>query len=379
VTAFRILAAPFLIAFALAAPLSAQDAGTVLPAEQIPPEYESGVDEWVLDLERQESPFARERFDDTYLELIRSGELDEVVSDMISTFDAVDWGAREPEQQKILRQLYAFLAALKIALQAPGITGPMDTVEEQDAFLAALNGESFGLSSLKLETLVDPTDQDVPGYFADTGNALYLYVWTEDGENVRLVLSSEEVRQWRLLEHALSNLVNVQVRLVRAENVKELKEAVVRWENYLDKGYSQMPWEALLNGYLIEPPELGPPDHQWVVLHPSVGVEFSVDPIDDMRVKESLQIEVLGHVWYRGKDLSDYWGVSATVSLRSDLDPGLGAMVHLKRNWNVGITWHDHDDDPFLFLSVDLFRFARENASGYVERYENLRQDLGLD
>ena len=346
---------------------------------ELPPEFEDPVENWVVEREKNESPFHRQRLLDTYAEDIEAGRIYAVVSHLIAQFDAVDWGTNEPQQQKILRQLNRFLAALALALEEPIISGALDTAEEQDALLTALNAQRFGLDSLKSELLIDDTDQDVLGYFAETENELFLYVWTEEGDQVRLVLTIDEVRQWRLLENTLSNLMNEQAALVRAENVGDLRSAVIGWENYLDRGYSQMPWESLVNSWLIEPPELGPPRRQWVFLHPTVGLELSVAPVDETTVKEALHVELFGHIWYRGKELDNFWGISVAASLREDVDPGLGFLVHIRRNWNLGVTWHGVDGDPFLFFSVDLFRFARENAEKYVGKYDEARSKLGLN
>jgi len=375
----RILALFLCVLVALLAgapPLSAQP-----PVDEVPSEFEDvPIDDW--EPEERSSPFHRERFEDTYADEIQTGQIFTVASEMISLFDAQDWGENEPKQEKILNQLQHFLDALKVALHSPGIEGSLDTKAEQNIFLEAFNREEFGLHTLKMETLTDPSGEDVSGYFKGTADELLLYEWDEDGDSVLLLLTSEQMRQWRLLQNALSNLVTEQVALVVASNVQELKDAVERWENFLDRGYSQMPWESLVNGWLIEPPgfpELGPPGHQWILLHPTIGLELSVDPLDEAKIKEAMHVEFLGHIWYRGKQLGDYWGVSATVSLREDLDPGVGVLVHIKRNWNLGVTWHDVDEDPFLFFSVDLFRFAKQNASKYVAEYEDVRAELGLD
>jgi len=370
----------FMALLAGAPPLSAQ---TPVDAGEVPSEFEDvSVDDWVSESEERTSPFHRQRFEDTYADKIQAGQIFAVASEMISLFDAQDWGENEPEQKKILNQLQRFLAALKIALLSPGIDGPLETKLEQNIFLAAFNKEGFGLDALKMEEIADTSGEDVSCYFKGTADELLLYEWDEDGDKVHLLLTPEQMRQWRLLQNALSNLVTEQVALVSAENVQELKDAVERWENFLGRGYSQMPWESLVNGWLIEPPgfpELGPPGHQWILLHPTVGLELSVDPLDEAKVKEAMHVEFLGHIWYRGKQLGDHWGVSATVSLREDLDPGVGVLVHIKRNWNLGVTWHDVDEDPFLFFSVDLFRFAKQNASKYVAEYEDVRAQLGLD
>ena len=363
------------LALALPTPLGAQ---LVVAAEDVPPEYEEPVASWVVEQEVRTSPYHPARFGDAYLADVGAGRIGAVVGDLVRRFDAEAWGAHEPEQGRIVRQLYRLLSAVETALLAPGISGPLDTVEEQDAFLAALEAGGVGLRLLQMEPLVDDAGEEVPGYFGGSADELALFAWEPDGEHVRLLLAPAEVRQWRLLAYALDELLTRQVELVRRENVEDLRAAVARWENYLDEGYSQMPWEALVNGWLIEPPELGPPDRQWIVMHPTVGVELSVEPLDEATVKESLHVEALGHLWYRGRELDDYWGVSASISLREDLEPGIGLLVHLKRHWNLGITWHDVRDDPFLFFSVDLFGFARQNAASYVERYEGALDALGL-
>jgi hypothetical protein len=351
-----------------------------IAAEEVPPEFtDASVDSWVSEAEKATSPFSRQRFSDAYATEIRDGQLRRVAGEMISLFEAQDWGDNEPGRQKILNQLHRFLAALETALNSPGIEGPLETKLEQNIFLAALNEQEFGLRSLQMETLTDENGEDVTGYFGGTPDELLLYEWAEDGESVQLLLAPGEARQWRLLENALSNLVYEQVALVSEANIQEMRHAVDRWENFLDRGYSQMPWESLINGWLIKPPELGPPSHQWLLLHPAAGLELGVDPLDETRMKEAMQVELLGHIWYRGEDLGDYWGVSSTMSLREDLAPGVGAQVHFMRNWTLGVSWHDVDEDPFVCLSVDLFRFAKQNVSKYVEKYEDVRARLGLD
>ena len=361
-------------------------AQTLVDAKDVPPEFKAGsVDDSDWALEERTSPFHLEHFKDTYADKLRDGEILSAVSEMVSLFDQQDWGENEPEQEKILNQLRPWLGAMSLALVSPGIEGPLDTLDEQNIFLVAFTEEGFGLDALRMETLADTSGQFVQfvqGYFSGTPEELPLYEWAEDGERVRLLLTSEQMRQWRLLQNTLTTLITDLSDLLSAKNVQELEDAVERWENFLDRGYSQMPWESLVNGWLIEPPgfpELGPPGHQWILLHPTVGLELSVDPLDEAKIKEAMHVEFLGHVWYRGEQLEDHWGVSATVSLREDLDPGIGVLVHIKRNWNLGVTWHDVDEDPFLFFSVDLFRFAKQNASKYVAEYEDVRAQLGLD
>lgn len=353
--------------------------------DEVPPEYEEPVEEWETEEEMTDSPFHKQRFlDDAISERIRLGKIVDVTSELISLFEARDWGENEIKQQKILNQLQRFLGAVKVAFRTQGIEGALDLKAEQNLFLNALNDQEFGLESLKMETVQDAGGSSVSGYFDESDDKLVLfeYVEIQGEEKIRLLLTQEQVREWRLLEDALSNLLVKQIALVSVANIKALSDAVIRWENILDKGYSQMPWESLVNGWLIEPPgfpELGPPDHQWIFLHPTLGLELSTNPIKETRVKEVMHIELLGHIWYRGEQLHDFSGLSLAASLREDLDPGIGLMFHIKRNWSIGVSWRDLEEDPFLFFSVDLFRFAKQNGSKYMDKYEQARAQIGID
>ncbi|MDB4222944.1 hypothetical protein N9850_04165 [Granulosicoccus sp.] len=346
---------------------------------EVPPEYEKPVEEWVELLELETSSFYKGRFNDTYAQEIINGNILAVAEDMILEFENSDWGENRNQKQKILNQLQRFKGAMKVALNTEGIEGALDKNAEQNIFLESLNDQNFGLKLLELETLTDVSGEDVIGYFGETDDELLLYQYLPDGERVELLLTQNQVREWRLLENALKDLIQKQVFLVSESNIRELKNAVVRWENFLDNGYSQMPWESGINGRLIKVPEFGPPDHQFIFMHPTLGLEFSAESFDETRVKEVLHIELLGHVWYTGHQLDNFRGISLSASLREDLDPGIGVMFHIQRNWSVGVAWHDVEEDPFLFFSVDLFRFAKQNATQYVKEYDAVRRQLGLN
>ncbi len=349
----------------------------VVNIDNVPPEYEEDVAAWQTDLDIATSPFHRQRFKDTYVEAIAEGDILNIASQMISDFDNLDWGDEEDKQQRILSQLERFLDAMKTALASDDIDPPLDELSEQNLFIGIMGNLDHGLGSLMMEDDTDTRGNDVKSYFKGTPNRVLLYEFIEvdTKEMARLLLAPEHVRQWRILENALTDLVNEQSKLVMAANVRDLNLAAERWDNFLNKGYSQTPWEALFNGYVIGVPEkeFGPPTRQWILAHPTIGVELSVDPLDESRIKEALHIEALGHVWYRGKKLDRFWGVSAAISIREDLDPGIGVLIHFRRNWNLGITWHDVDEDPFLFFSVDLLQFVRQSASQYKERYKAVR------
>jgi len=317
---------------------------------QVLPEYEELAAVWQTEDEVRNSPFHRKRFEDQYAGMIAAGRISDVAWAMVNEFADQDWGDHAKEHRKLVAGVHRFVVAVEIALRHRGIDGPPDELAEQNIFLQELNDMDYGPHSIGMEMAQDDNGMDLPAYFAGTPNEVVLYVWNAAGDDVVYSLTPTEVRRWRLLEDALTNLVTEQIREVSAANKASLQLALRRWENVLDKGYSQMPWESLFNGWLLPPdgpPNFGPPDHQWILLHPTIGIQFSADQIDETRVKETLNVEVLGHVWYTGNELDDFWGVSATLSFREDLDPGIGALVHIKRNWSVGIAWHDVQQDQF--------------------------------
>jgi hypothetical protein len=348
----------------------------------VPLEYEESIDVWETDGERASSPYHRNRLDDQYAKSLEEGFVVQVVGQLVKRFENEDWGPNEVEQSKILNRLNLFHTAMKFALAQPGIEGIPNQLVEQELFLRAFNDQHFGLNSLQMQILSDSNGEEVPGYFGGQADEILLYEWTAEGDSVRLLLEPKQVRQWRFLQNTLSTLVNNMADKLRSVNIRDLTLAVDRWENFLERGYSQMPWESFINGYLIRPPglpKLGPPGHQWIILHPSVGFELKVDSVDELRVKEVMNIELLGHIHYWGERLDKLWGLSISTTLRDDMDPGLGVQLHLSRNWNLGVSWHDFEEDPFLFMSVDLFSAASREAPRYLAAYQEQRKKLGLD
>ena len=163
-----------------------------------------------------------------------------------------------------------------------------------------------------------------------------------------------------------------------------IRNAKTRWEIYMHEGMSQFPWEAALNGWLIGADNIQyPPTHQWILAHPELGVEVSTRSLKEITAKESLSIELFGHIWYHWKRLDSpeaglrWWGLSAAVSLRDDQRPGVGFVAHYGRFVTLGILWHDvnrdgrwFNDAPFVMMGIDLFRFAEDRAPAYQKKWE---------
>jgi hypothetical protein len=156
-----------------------------------------------------------------------------------------------------------------------------------------------------------------------------------------------------------------------------------RWQQMVEEGRSQYPWEALINGWIIgEGTIQQPPMKQLVVAHPSVAVEMTTEDIKNLRAKEALSVELLGLIRYHWKhrdaptDGLSWWGVSGVMSLREDLRPGAGFLLHYGRMVTLGAVWHDDDEDdkwfdrpPYVIASVDLYQMAKGRIPEYQSRF----------
>ncbi|MDF1554992.1 MAG: hypothetical protein P1P84_18125 [Deferrisomatales bacterium] len=178
-------------------------------------------------------------------------------------------------------------------------------------------------------------------------------------------------------------LWNLKQPAIRA-SVQGIRRARQRWDRFVEQGMAQYPWEAVGNDLLAPEGSIEfPPQRQWIFLHPQLGVEVSTDGLNDLRVKESLLVEVVGHVWYRWQDTDPaaglrWWGVSGALSLRDDLRPGIGVVGHYGKLVTLGVLWHDRDEDdnwfdqaPHLVFGVDLFRLVEDRAPAYQEAWRN--------
>lgn len=185
------------------------------------------------------------------------------------------------------------------------------------------------------------------------------------------VLTKEQAEDIRYRANAANELMLI----LRAEADEIILDAIEtsykRWNNFLDNGFVMYPWEIRLNSSLLKWDIRTPPATQFIFLHPSLGIQVPLDGFSDpvkFRAKESLMIEVAGHLWYRGEFLDNYAGISGTVVLREDIPPGIGLLVRPGRGFAAGMNWHFSANEqkqfmktPFLSFSVDLMNLVKNN------------------
>ena len=158
-----------------------------------------------------------------------------------------------------------------------------------------------------------------------------------------------------------------------------------RWTAYFTGARSQMPWELWLNAYLYgrgkedkycEPGGgfCSAPANQWILLHPTVAVEYIGDAAKGDRVQETALLEVLGYnrwSWGENAHMRHAWGASivAAVSERSSVpEIGYGLMIHNRNTFSFGVTWHE--SNVGVFLSYDLWNKSAGKVDALRERFD---------
>lgn len=214
------------------------------------------------------------------------------------------------------------------------------------------------------------------------------------GMNPAIVLCMEGVEQANpcnrpehpILSHAQAediryraSAANELLLILRAEADEVILEAIdtsyKRWNNFLDNRFVMYPWEIGLNSALLDWDIRTPPAKQFIFLHPSLGIQVPLDGFSDpvkFRAKESLVIEVFGHLWYQGEFLENYAGASATVVLRENLPPGIGFLIRPGRGLAAGLNWHLSANDqkqfiktPFVTVSVNILNLIASNRGRF--------------
>lgn len=352
--------------------------------DELPPEYEatSSFDAWLTPEERANEPRWSERVLERFADELSAGRHARVLKALAEDFRASPWPSHTPLQARFQTQLdrVAFAFADEQARRA--LEDGVETIEQRDALKRALEARGVGVQSLLPEVVdanPDPTLVDqVLVFFAGTPDAFATYRATSD-DRFELLLPPALMRDLRLRAEAVRAVLQDFVEPLQGRAFDAIRRADRRWTNLLEHGYSQYPWESLFNGWVLDFDAFDPPDHQWILLHPTIGFEASTVSLDEITAEEVLNIELAGYVRYFGDDYESYFGGSIAATLRDDLGPGLGLVLHWDKSFSLGVAWHDIDgrggifDDPYVYMSFDVFRFVQGAGPRYAAERERLR------
>ncbi len=152
-----------------------------------------------------------------------------------------------------------------------------------------------------------------------------------------------------------------------------------RWRSYFADARSQYPWELYVNSLVYESTLRsnlgisGPPNWQWIVLHPDAGMQYVRSAAAGDRFKPALVLELLGYNrWSWGADHKpqNAWGASLvrtyadTVSVPSG---AWGIAVHYNNKYTL--TLSRHDGKTGILLSADLLGAFTSASQAWRDRF----------
>jgi len=154
------------------------------------------------------------------------------------------------------------------------------------------------------------------------------------------------------------------------------------WESYFTDARSQFPWELALNGYLYNKNDRkakgvilqAPPRYQWILLHPSVALEYIDNANEGNQFRESVILEIAGYNWWnwKNRDRDTALGLSFITSYSDrscTRDVGFGVIAHYNHTLSVGGTLRK-GGDPGVFISVDVGRFLLKASESTKKAFQ---------
>ena len=143
-----------------------------------------------------------------------------------------------------------------------------------------------------------------------------------------------------------------------------LKQFDARWTAYHTKSLAVFPWELFVNNLAYQAASQGfsgPPNYQWLVLHPSLAVVY--DDSQEDKMQEAILLDIVGRYRWtwggkNGAEITRPFGLALAMSWSGD-EPGYGLAVHLPRNWSIGVT-RNKDDHTQLLFSLEFGQYLTD-------------------
>ncbi len=350
-----------------------------------PPEYDANSDykAWFSDVQKAVDPRWPSAVLERYADQLARGRHGEVLRALADEMRKVKWPSHNDLVARFQRRMDSLAAAFAAAEAEAATSAQASTEAQRDAIKAKLDAKGVGVQSLLPEEYRPSgggAGDLVLAFFAgDDADRIVTYRMTSD-DKYELLVPRDLMRDLRLRAESVRAVLQDFVQPVQTRAFDLIKQADRRWKNYLENGYSQYPWESLVNGKLWKFSAFDPPDRQLIFLHPTVGVEMSTVSLKKLVADEVINVELLGYVAYYGDDHENFLGGSIAASLRDRVKPGIGVVFHWNRSVSVGVSWHDLDDDgnpfndnPFVYLSFDLFRYVQSEGPRFKGEYDKVR------
>ncbi|MCK5602237.1 hypothetical protein KAR91_10220 [Candidatus Pacearchaeota archaeon] len=321
---------------------------------QLPSVYSQGKDDWKDHNDSRHYDQAIKKYENE----IASFEWGEVLRGLAADFEKTDvnWSEKLEIKQRFQNELDALVDDYTEAIEWAGGENEKKGDEILKNFATGRFQANFTAGII---------------YFSGRNNEIKLY---PD------IVTEEQAKDLRYRAETINELLNNFKDEARQKTVSAILKAETRWRNYLERGFSQYPWESFCNGYITTWDIQNPPNHQWILFHPELGVEVNIGGIKQLKAKEVLTVELAGWIQYYGEDLANFWGISGITTIRDDIGIGFGGIVHLGPHFNLGIAVHDVDnddnffnDDLFLAFGIDLFKFAKSTGPKFKNEMGKLK------
>lgn len=176
---------------------------------------------------------------------------------------------------------------------------------------------------------------------------------------------------WALAESLANEISNRDLAAV-ANQVAEKDE---KWNRYLYDSKPMLPFDFFMTDLIEKPKENAylrgvpvPPERQWFLMHPSVGVEYASAAKDGQQMKPVLHLELFGvNYWaqttrpLKARILNAFSGASIMLSYsdREGIkDTGFGVLLTFDNVYSVGVS--RYGSHTGISVSVDLANMFRE-------------------
>ena len=183
-----------------------------------------------------------------------------------------------------------------------------------------------------------------------------------------------------IVVYTLSDLIYRTLSTVTEDKIadvgKMLKIYDERWTAFHTKSLAVLPWELVVNNLVYRSAAhgfSGPPDYQWLLLHPSAAVVYDTRQHD--KLQAAVLLDIFGrYQWSWGgsnqSDITKAWGIAAAMSWHGD-SPGYGISLHLPKNWSAAVTRSSGNHWQFI-VSAEFAQYLTEKQ----KNIENIRQEL---
>ena len=220
---------------------------------------------------------------------IEKGRWDKVFEFILKDFENsnVDWTGKEDVKKKAEKEMKNLIKAYK------------ETIVNS-------------LLKAKTEELIGKfLDQYATGMFQPDVSSGFVIFFSQTENEIKIlpqILNEKQAKEIRDKLQTINALLHKLKENERKKVISAIKKAEKRWRSYIFDGFSQYPWEALLNGYLTSFDIQHPPKLQYLLLHPELSFEVKTD---NLQAKiEVLTVEVIGILRYvikmSGKIFTDY-------------------------------------------------------------------------